>query len=174
MTKSYTEESLEYWLSQDFISEVTRSQVKGSDVLLIPTLNFRNQKRPVFPVNTERLLTYLRNHFEANGKVEILINDADYYELALHGKSHRLGKWFVKSVILPIALGVLTSYLYDEIKGAHPDTNEKHEAFEASKDQVTFTIIVERPDGKCVKFTYEGDVKNIEETTKSIEKMWKE
>lgn len=174
LTKSYTDNNFDFWISQDFISDETRAQVSGSDILLIPTLNFRGQTKPVFPVNTEKLFSYLKQNLSADQKVEILINDSEYFELALHGKSHRLGKWIVHSVVLPISLGILTNYLYDEIKGAHPNAIDKQEVIAASKDKVTFTIIVQKEDGKCIEFTYDGDVKNIDEVTKSIEKMWKE
>ncbi|MGF6854044.1 hypothetical protein [Paraburkholderia sp. CI3] len=122
ITITESNELIPYWtskgLGRDNIAAIT-----SADILLVPIEQYRNEVEFVFHQGTPRLFQFLREAAAAYN-VEICIDDDQYLELALHGAAHRLGTMLVTYVAGPLLVGLLTNYLYDELRAKPQDTVE--------------------------------------------------
>ena len=80
--------------------------------------------------------------------MEICVNDDEYVEIALHSASYRISRIVVNYVIAPLVVGLLTNYIYDELK-AKPS------------DNVEFSLIVEDHECKSLHFAFKGEAKDF-------------
>jgi hypothetical protein len=131
-----------YWLNRPYIPADIRAQLEKADILLVPYEGFREQADPLFPVGTEEVFQYLREHAD-NFKVDICITDADYKELALHSDLLRLPELLINGVIVASVVNLLTSYIYDKFKSR-------------KGGEVKARFLVQKADGQTVQIEYNG------------------
>ena len=97
----------------------------------------------------------------------------EYEELELNSRTVRLGRFIVKSFVLPLFLGIIGNYIYDKIR--EPDTVRDDDKPEYQKPvDVTFTIAVEDSTGKKKEFQYEGPASDYKAIAEEIERFWNE
>lgn len=184
MAKNYTteetSENFETWINKEFISEETRRTLVHTNILFVPTIGYKDEGGPIFPTLTEDIVNYFREHSEEDINLGLCVDIDKYRELALHGDYKRLGNFVVKEIILPVFIGILSSYLYD--KFIHKDEQKpqiiivkevdnsvhkthiegSHKKYH-SPTRVTFSITIVSSDGKSKKVTYEGPAKEVKE-----------
>jgi hypothetical protein len=105
----------------DVANEVTddpefQARLASVNVLILPFKGLPNHEQPVFPAVTRDLFQYLTEHGKDKLDVEVATEDEEIEELVLHGDLIVLGILLVQQAIAPVALGLLTNYLYDKIK----------------------------------------------------------
>ncbi|HEX5277884.1 MAG TPA: hypothetical protein VFW42_09470 [Fluviicoccus sp.] len=143
-------------------SELTLSSMSGArpdlglpetGILMLPS----SPEHGAFFSGTLEIRDYFR---EKNPEmpIHIFANDDEYKELALHSADFWIGTFLVGSVIVPIFVNIISSYLYDELKAK-------------DGDHVSIDVIVERKDGKSSSVSYRGDVKDFGKVIESVKKL---
>lgn len=145
-TVTETSESKEFWLKQG-LGRDHSSNLSAADLLIVPLKDFRDGVPFLFHQDTPALLRYLAAEL-GDLKVEICATDEEYVEISLHSSSFRLSAIVVTYVVAPLAINLLSSYVYDELK-AKPN------------DSVELTLIVEDHQCKSFKFSFNGEAKDL-------------
>lgn len=147
LTVSETPESKEYWLQQG-LGRGFEGVLSSADALIVPEKDFRQGVAFVFHQDTTTLYRYLSTQLAGILSIEICSNDDEYLEISLHSASFRLSKIVVNYVAAPLLVGLLTNYLYDQMK-AKPT------------DMVEATLVVEDHECRSFKFSYTGEAKDF-------------
>lgn len=142
-----TNESKSYWLEQD-LAKGLKSALEAADILIVPIQNYRGEVPFAFHQDTPAVYRYLAAQLKGKATVELCVSDAEYLEIALHSASFRFSSIVVTFVIAPLVVNLLSSYVYDELK-AKPT------------DKVELELIIEDHDCKAFKFTFDGEVKDL-------------
>lgn len=147
ITVSETSESKSYWLQQG-LGRGLEDLLAAADALIVPEKDFRDGIKFVFHQDATTLFKYLSTQLADDLRVEILSNDDEYIEISLHSSSFRLGTIVVNYVAAPLLIGLLTNYLYDQMK-AKPN------------DSVEASLVVEDHECRSFKFSYRGEAKDF-------------
>jgi hypothetical protein len=111
LSVSITEQNIDYWLSQPFISNKLRDQLKSANTLIIPNRGYSDVSIWYFPEGTEDVLRFLKAR-ESNGlNIDICIEDSDFKELALHADVFTLPEFVVQSIVVPLLISLLVEYV---------------------------------------------------------------
>lgn len=157
ITISETTESKLYWLSQG-LGKGHEAQLESADVILVPEKNFREGFPFLFHQDTPELLKYLSENLSSHTSVEICANDDEYLEISLHSAHFRIGKILVNYIVAPLVIGLLTNYIYDELK-AKPT------------DYIEFTMTMEDHDCKSFNFDFKGEAQNFGQLVDKVGQM---
>jgi len=142
------------------ISEELKVKLLKTPIIVYPQSGFRNFNEPLFPQGTEEIYRYLQTNLPPNTPIDICIEDNDYFELALHADLKRIGIFIVASVVLPIFLGVVSSYINNKILSTSKD------------DDISISIIITETEcSTSKKIFYEGPAKDFTRISKDIEKI---
>jgi len=144
---SETKESKQYWLEQG-LGKGFEEEINAAAALIVPEKNFREEVAFVFHHDTTRLYRYLLENLGGDLSLEICSNDDEYCEISLHSSSFRLSTLVISYLAAPLLVGLLTNYLYDELK-AKPN------------DSVEATLIVEDHECRSFKFAFKGEAKDF-------------
>ena len=147
LTVSETQESKAYWLQQG-LGQGFEAVLSAADALIVPEKDFREGVAFVFHQDTTALYRYLSTQLAGSLSIEICSNDDEYLEISLHSASFRLSKIVVNYVAAPLLVGLLTNYLYDQMKAKPTDTVEA-------------TLIVEDHECRSFNFSYKGEAKDF-------------
>lgn len=123
-------------------------QLAVADILIVPLHEFRPGFKFVFHQDTPALYQYLKSTLADQMVVEICANDDEYLEIALHSNFLRLSRIVVSYVVAPVVLGLMTNYIYDELKAKPGDT-------------VELSLTVEDEQCKAFNFSFTGDAKDL-------------
>lgn len=96
--------------------EAFRDALSTASILLVPLPGHAGYSKLVFPHGTLEVLRFFKEHTPDGVTADIAITDDAYEELALHAVDIVLVTVFVKDVLVPIVLGLYSSYLYDLLK----------------------------------------------------------
>lgn len=185
--------NFETWISKDFVSEETKSSLKQASILIVPTIGFRRENEPTFPIGTEDFLNYIQDNLPSEYSIDICIDEEKYHELALYSNYRRLGNFVVTNVALSIFLNLLSSYVYEKaftedeskppiqivtvdnsikqtINVSTPEVKLPKKYLEPPK--VKFSITVVDSSGTSKDFHYEGPAKDVKNVTEQIKKLW--
>ncbi len=144
--------------SKSFIPREYLDEIKQANFLLIPNENIRENVGPTFPETTLEFLDYIRENKTDNVNLDIAISDENFQRLELHSAVVVIATFIVTSVILPIAINLVSSYLYDQAK--------KHNR---SNDDLCAEVNIIVQDGSTSKnINYKGPVSGIKETLDSV------
>ncbi len=133
------------------------NDIKKANILLIPTENSNRYEHPIFPELTLEFLDYVKENTPDDIITDIAISDDDFNRLELHSTAVTVATVIVTSVILPIAIEVISAYLYDKLKQLHRKDNEL---------SAEVNIIVQNGK-KSKRISYKGPVKGIKDTLDS-------
>ncbi|AOE81385.1 hypothetical protein A7318_23195 [Pseudomonas lurida] len=147
LTVSETTESRKFWLSQDIVKDLEQ-QLAAADVLIVPLHEFRPGVKYVFHQDTPALYEYLKSKLADQIVVDICANDDEYLEIALHSNFFRLSQIVLSYAVVPVVFGLLTNYIYDELKAKPGDT-------------VELSLIIEDEQCKAFNFSFKGDAKDL-------------
>lgn len=140
-------ESRGYWLQQG-LGTGLEDVLATADALIVPEKDFREGLPFVFHQDTTTLYKYLSAQLAGALTIEVCANDDEYQEIALHSASFRFSKIVVSYVAAPLLIGLLTNYLYDQMK-AKPT------------DNVEATLVVEDHECRSFLFSYKGEAKDF-------------
>ena len=146
-----------------FPSEVA-DEVKKANFLIIPSDISVCDNELLFPETTSDFLEYLNQEKPENVVFDIAISDNNYRRIEKHSALIEVAAVLVNSGILPIAINLISSFLYDlaiRYRRTPDDASAKVKIFaEETKTK------------KTVKIEYEGPVsdikKTLEQTIKSV------
>lgn len=147
LTVDETLESRQFWLEQEIAKDLGQ-ELALADVLIVPLKDFRPGAKYVFHQDTPAFLNYLKGALPEELVVEICVADDDYQEIALHSNFLRLSTLVVSYAVAPLVIGLLTNYVYDELKAKPTDT-------------VELSIVVEDDQCKAFKFNFKGEAKDL-------------
>lgn len=138
-----------------FFPQEYSEEILSSNIILLPVDNYNKVDYPVFPEKTSAFYEYLKEN-EPNGvSSSICIADDRYAELELHNDEITLATILVFHVALPMAVSLVSNYLYDIMKKRR------------KKLDVKIDIIVTK-NKKSKKIKYQGAVEDFEKTLKSL------
>ncbi len=147
-------ETFETIYEKDFFPKKLLSEIKEANVLLIPDYVKRNEGY-VFPELTQEFLEYLKDNASNNIRPDIAIDDEDFKKLELHSATITVVTFIVKDVVFPIMIGIVTNFLYDQVKKMH---REKKDV------SAKVNIITTEETGKKSKMiSYDGPVSGVED-----------
>lgn len=149
-----TDETRQAWLGID-LGAGHQAEIAAANVLIVPERDFRDGVKYVFFQDTIKLLNFLQAGLDGQLTVEICANDDEYLEIALHSATFRISKIFINVVAAPLVVGLLTNYIYDELK-AKPT------------DAVELSIVIEDHDCKSFEFKYKGEAKDLNQLSDKI------
>lgn len=142
-------------------------EIKKANILIIPNENIYQNENPLFPETTEDFLDFIKDSAEDGIVVDIAVSDDNFKYLELHSAAViEIATIIVKMVCLPIALNLISSFIYNLISKYHrnaEDTNAR------------FKIISEETSTKKSKIIeYNGPVSEIKELQKIVEASFTE
>ncbi|WP_038889215.1 hypothetical protein [Vibrio campbellii] len=126
-------------------------EIKNAKAVILPSHGSKDS----FYSSTLDLLDYLNE----NGLcTTVYASDDEYIELSLHGADHWIGKLFINEVTIPLFVGLLTNYVYDELK-AEPD------------DNIAINVVVERGSDNSISVDFRGKVDDLTLALNEINKL---
>ncbi|HBC3862533.1 hypothetical protein ABK16_00310 [Vibrio parahaemolyticus] len=99
------------------------------------------------------------DYLNENGlNTTVYATDEGYIELSLHGADHWIGRLLIQSFTIPLFIGLLTNYVYDELK-ALPD------------DNISINVVVEQDAGNSISVDFRGRVSDLSVALNEIRKL---
>lgn len=136
--------------------------IKDANLLLLPYQNFRDGIDYCFTEYAEEFLGYINQSGEKTVKADIAITDDKYQVIEMHSMLLDIGIVILTNAVLPVALGLLTNYVYDKLKKLHEgkeNVNVRVEFISQSENGVSKSI---RYDGLASELeTIKDSVKDI-------------
>lgn len=131
-------------------------EIKKANLLIVPNENFRKKGDVLFPETTREFFEYIQDHPNDEIVADIAISDDNFQRIELHSAVIEVATIIVNVVVLPVAINMISNYLYDLIKKYH----RKQEDTSAR-----LKIISEETKTKKTKIiSYEGPVSEVKET----------
>lgn len=157
LTITPTDETKKLWLDSG-LGEQHKEEISAADILIVPEKNFREGIEYVFFQDTIKLLNYLKTELNGTLIIDLCASDEEYLEIALHSHTYRISKLFVGWVAAPIVIGLLTNYIYDELKAKPSDT-------------VELSVVIENQDCKSFEFKFNGEAKDLNQLADKVGQM---
>ncbi|HHT03506.1 MAG TPA: hypothetical protein GX005_04200 [Bacteroidales bacterium] len=187
LTITNTTETFENWLEKDFVDEKLRETLSKASILILPFENLRDTKNPLmFPIGTEDILRYFKEKLPDEQLIDICISDELYQEFAFYSDYKRLGNYIVKSVAVPIFVGVMYTYVYDKFikedntkpqieiidNSTHITVNNHISTLTDKKylepTHIKFSVTIVDTTGSSKNISYEGPASDIDTVLKSL------
>lgn len=133
---------------------------RQANCLIIPYENFRSGVDYCFSEYAQEVLEYSRDNPDLT--MDIAATDDNYKVIELHSLLLQIGDFVVTNVVLPIAVGIVTNYVYDKIKRLH---REKEDV------EVRVTFIAVNADGTSKQISYDGPADKLETVINAIKEL---
>lgn len=140
---------------KEYIPTEYLDDIKKANLLIIPNENFRDEGDVLFPETTREFLDFIREFPNDEIIADIAISDEDFKRIELHSAVIEVAPIIVQTIVLPIALNIISSFLYDLVKKYRRKPEDT-----SAKVQI---ITEETATKKSKKITYEGPVSGIKE-----------
>ena len=138
-----------------YIATEYLDDIKKANLLIIPNENFRDEGDVLFPETTREFFDFIREFPNDEIIADIAISDEDFKRIELHSAVIEVAPIIVQTIVLPIALNIISSFLYDLAKKYRRKPEDT-----SAKVQI---ITEETATKKSKKITYEGPVSGIKE-----------
>jgi hypothetical protein len=142
-----TEQDRSFWLGQG-LAHQNFGEVSAAEILIVPLKDFREGVPFAFHQDTASFARYLAKSLVGQAKIEVLADDEEYIEIALHGASFRFSTIVVGYVLAPLLINLLSSYIYDVLK-AKPS------------DSVEMSLVIEDHDCRAMRVGFKGEAKDF-------------
>ena len=153
-----SEISFENVLKETNLPDYVMKTIRNSNILLLPYEGNECTER-LFPEGTIEFLDYLQTANEDSVNADILADDDTFYILQQHSTVIEIAKIVVESGVLPIALSLISNYIYDLLKKTHRgDANVKVD------------ITSDDENGRT-RFKYNGPVSEMKTSMKQFQKV---
>lgn len=147
-----TPDSFSSWLARPYISEQLRKQLSKANILILPTEEFRDKSEPLFPEGTEGLYAYFQDNKHESLHIDILVEEENYKEFALHYDLFNVGVFLVVNIVTPIFTGLLTNYIQSKLGS------------KVNKADINIElIVVDNLKKKATRIKYKGPAVQFEE-----------
>ena len=131
-------------------------EIKKANLLIVPNENFRKKRDVLFPETTREFFEYIQDHPNDEIVADIAISDDNFQRIELHSAVIEVATIIVNVVVLPVAINMISNYLYDLIKKYHRKPEDT---------SARLKIISEETKTKKTKIiSYEGPVSEVKET----------
>ena len=140
---------------KEYIPTDYLDDIKKANLLIIPNENFRDEGDVLFPETTREFFDFIREFPNDEIIADIAISDEDFKRIELHSAVIEVAPIIVQTIVLPIALNIISSFLYDLVKKYRRKPEDT-----SAKVQI---ITEETTTKKSKKITYEGPVSGIKE-----------
>ena len=146
-----------------FPNEVAE-EVKKANFLIIPSDYTSNGMDVVFPETTTEFFEYIRQQSNEEIRCDIAISDDNYRKIEKHSALIEVATVIVSSGILPIAINLISSFLYDLVSRYRriPEKTAAKVTIFAEETRIK----------KTVKIEYEGPVSGLISLEKSIDHIF--
>lgn len=179
-------ENFRTWLEKSYIDIELKNELSNASILIVPFENLRDSIGPVFPTGTDYLLQYFQKRLPQEISIDICISDSDYQTFEFNNHYRRIGKFVIKSVAIPIFVGIISSYIYDKyiksdesepqiqvIDNSSNTTTINHIGALTDKQyleptHIDLSVTVESIDGTSKTIEYEGPATEIETVLKAL------
>lgn len=179
-------ENFRTWLEKSYIDIELKNELSNASILIVPFENLRDSIGPVFPTGTDYLLQYFQKRLPQEINIDICISDSDYQTFEFNNHYRRIGKFIIKSVAIPIFVGIISSYIYDKyiksdesepqiqvIDNSSNTTTINHIGTLTDKQyleptHIDLSVTVESIDGTSKTIEYEGPATEIETVLKAL------
>jgi hypothetical protein len=179
-------ENFRTWLEKSYIDIELKNELSNVSILIVPFENLRDSIGPVFPTGTDYLLQYFQKHLPQEISIDICISDSDYQTFEFNNHYRRIGKFVIKSVAIPIFVGIISSYIYDKyiksdesepqiqvIDNSSNTTTINHIGILTDKQyleptHIDLSVTVESIDGTSKTIEYEGPATEFETVLKAL------
>lgn len=94
-------------------------EIKKANLLIVPNENFRKKGDVLFPETTREFFEYIQDHPNDEIVADIAISDDNFQRIELHSAVIEVATIIVNVVVLPVAINMISNYLYDLIKKYH-------------------------------------------------------
>lgn len=133
---------------------------RQANCLILPYENFRSGVDYCFSEYAQEVLEYSRDNSDLN--MDIAATDDNYKVIELHSLLLQVGIFVASSIVLPVVVNVVSSFVYDKIKKLH----EKKEDVE-----VRVTFISVNADGTSKQISYDGPADKLETAISAIKEL---
>lgn len=140
---------------KEYIPTEYLDDIKKANLLIIPNENFRDEGDVLFPETTREFFDFIREFPNDEIIADIAISDEDFKRIELHSAVIEVAPIIVQTIVLPIALNIISLFLYDLVKKYRRKPEDT-----SAKVQI---ITEETATKKSKKITYEGPVSGIKE-----------
>lgn len=131
-------------------------EIKKANLLIVPNENFRKKGDVLFTETTREFFEYIQDHPNDEIVADIAISDDNFQRIELHSAVIEVATIIVNVVVLPVAINMISNYLYDLIKKYHRKPEDT---------SARLKIISEETKTKKTKIiSYEGPVSEVKET----------
>lgn len=134
--------------------------LRQANCLILPYKNFREGIDYCFSEYAQEVVEYSRTNPDI--KMDIVATDDNYKVIELHSLLLSIGIFVATSVVTPIVVNVISSYVYDKIK-------ELHEKKENVEVRVTFISV--NADGTSKQINYDGPANQLETVVDQIKAL---
>lgn len=137
-------------------------ELKEANCLILPYENFREGVDYCFSEYAQEVLQYSKDNPSGDLKLDIAATDENYKVIELHSMLLQIGIFIATSVVIPMAVGLVTNYTYDKIK-------KLHQAEEDVEVRVTFISVL--PDGTSRALSYDGPANQLGQIVSELPKL---
>lgn len=145
-------------IAEQFTNPDFKKQILNSNIILLPYIGFMDYEQLLFTDLTRELYRYLKTQQSDSIIVEVAYEGDQPNELIQHADFLDLGKIFIFSFIAPIALSLLSNFIYDKI-------NNSSKCLDNSI--VRCEIIVNKQEDNSKVFKYDGPASSFEKLLES-------
>ena len=91
-------------------------EIRSANLLIMPTKITDEESGTLFTENVEDFFSFLQSNSNSEVSVEIYLQDDDHEELELHADELYLPTLLFTQIILPLAVNLVSSYVYDWLR----------------------------------------------------------
>lgn len=157
---SETNVSFEKIYQKDWFPTELIDEIKEANFLIIPTDYLSDSKDAIFPETTTEFFNYIRGNSKNQLHPDIAISDENFKKVEKHSALVEIATFIVTDIALPIAIGLLSAYLYDLAK----KYRRKPEELSAKVN----ILVEEEGKKKTTRIEYEGPVSGIKESLEKV------
>lgn len=150
--------SFESILKDTKIPDSIIKTIRNSNMLLLP-YEGNEYTETLFPEGTIEFLDYLQMSNEDSINADILADDETFCILQQHSAVIEIARIVVESGVLPIALSLLSNYIYDLLRKSH-----------RSDANVKVDITSDDENGR-IRFKYNGPASEMKTAMKQFQKV---
>lgn len=130
--------------------------VKKANFLIIPSDYCSDDSNIVFPETTTDFYDYIKSNSNGNVVCDIAVSEDNYQKIEKHSALIDIATVIVNSGLLPIAINLISSFIYDLLSRYRRKSEET---------SAKVTILAEQTKSKkTVKIEYEGPASEVKET----------
>lgn len=131
--------NIEYLKTKDFFPKEYSTEINNCEILLIPYEGFKDRSDLFFPELTREFLKFAKDQ---GLNAEICISNDNFQILELHSNAINIPKFIVASIVLPVAINLISNFLQSEINKKRENLSTKIEIV-IEKDNVSKSLVYE-------------------------------